>query len=146
MHLTLQMSWLGCVIFFSKSVFQFGFLPSKPCLFSLESNLQFILHHGKPKFSLVFSPLMDQSFSSVIWPEVYPYNNLHTNCCVCIFFLNPAAEILLNMVFNTLLKIKPNNMERRRSKERIKCTSGSSRQYSWWVTHPVSYPAQQGLT
>ena len=40
-----------------QSVFQFGFLPLNPCLFSLKSSLEFILHHGKPKFtSLPVSP------------------------------------------------------------------------------------------
>ena len=35
---------------FLQSAFQFGFLPSKPCLFPLKSSLEFVLHRGKPKF------------------------------------------------------------------------------------------------
>ena len=34
---------------FLQSVFQFGFLSSKPCLFPLESSLDFVIHRGKPK-------------------------------------------------------------------------------------------------
>ena len=36
---------------FLQSAFQFGFLPSKPCLFPLESSLEFVLHRGKSKFN-----------------------------------------------------------------------------------------------
>ena len=35
---------------FLQSAFQFGFLPSKPCLFPLKSSLEFVLHRGKPQF------------------------------------------------------------------------------------------------
>ena len=33
-----------------QSAFQFGFLLSKPCLFRLESSLEFVINRGKPKF------------------------------------------------------------------------------------------------
>ena len=39
-----------CRAMFLQSAFQFGFLPSKPCLFPLKSSLEFVLHRGKPKF------------------------------------------------------------------------------------------------
>ena len=35
---------------FLQSASQFGFLPSKPCLFPPKSSLEFVLHHVKPKF------------------------------------------------------------------------------------------------
>ena len=35
---------------FLQSAFQFGFLPSKPCLFPLKSSLEFDLNRVKPKF------------------------------------------------------------------------------------------------
>ena len=39
------------------------------------------------------------SFSSVLRPDVY--YNFYANCtAVIVFFLNPAAEIMLNMLFN----------------------------------------------
>ena len=43
--------------------------------------------------------------------------------CLCVlFFRNPAAVIMLNMLFNTLLKITPHNRQKRkrRRKERTK--------------------------
>ena len=41
---------LLCRVMFLQSAFQFGFLPSKPCLFPLKSSLEFVLHRGEPKF------------------------------------------------------------------------------------------------
>ena len=35
---------------FLQSAFQFGFLPSKPCLCPLKSSLELVLHRGKPRF------------------------------------------------------------------------------------------------
>ena len=35
---------------FLQKAFQFGFLSWKPCLFLLESRLEFVIHRGKPKF------------------------------------------------------------------------------------------------
>ena len=35
---------------FLKSAFQFGFLPSKPCLFPPKSSLKFVLRRVRPKF------------------------------------------------------------------------------------------------
>ena len=45
------------------------------------------------------------------------YNKL--NCRVFVFiFLNPAAELMLNMLFNTLFKITPHNTQKRRRKKK----------------------------
>ena len=49
-RLTSQTSLLMSRDMFLQSAFQFGFLPSKPCLFPLKSSLEFVLHRGKPKF------------------------------------------------------------------------------------------------
>ena len=38
--------------------------------------------------------------------------------CLGFFFLNPAAEIILSTLFNTLLEITPHNTQKRRRKER----------------------------
>ena len=55
--------------------------------------------------------------------------------CICLF-LNLGAEIMLNLLFNTLLTITPHNTQkRRRRKERT--THGPLRRYSRLVTHPV---------
>ena len=40
---------MSCDVFL-QSTLQFGFLPSKPCLFPLKSSLEFVLHRGKHKF------------------------------------------------------------------------------------------------
>ena len=48
------------------------------------------------------------------------YENLHANYPVCIFFLNPAAEIMFNTLFNIILKTKPGHTERRRRKKKNK--------------------------
>ena len=64
--------------------------------------------------------------------------------CFCLF-LNPGAQIMLNLLFNTLLTITPHNTQkRRRRKERT--TYGPLRRYWWLVTHPVLNPDGQGLT
>ena len=64
--------------------------------------------------------------------------------CFCLF-LNPDAEIMLNLLFHTLLTITPHNTQkRRRRKERT--TRGPLRRYSRLVTHPVLNPDRQGLT
>ena len=59
--------------------------------------------------------------------------------------LFPYAEIMLNLLFNTLLTITPHNTQtRRRRKEST--TYGPLRRYSPLVTHPVLNPDRQGLT
>ena len=72
----------------------------------LKSSLEFNSHRGQPKCIgvLVSSPI-DQSFCSVLRPR---NNNLHANSTVVVvvvvFFLYRAADIMLNMLSNTLLK------------------------------------------
>ena len=84
---------------------QFGFLPSKPRLFFLKSSLEFNSHRGQPKciVVLVSSPI-DQNFCSVLQQR---NNNLQANCTVVLvvffFFLHMAADIMLNMLPNTIL-------------------------------------------
>ena len=74
--------------------------------FFWKSSLEFNSHRGQPKCIgvLVSSPI-DQSFCSVLRPR---NNNLHANSTVVVvvvvFFLYRAADIMLNMLSNTLLK------------------------------------------
>ena len=102
---------MSCDVFL-QSTFQFGFLPSTPCLFPLKSRLEFVLHRGKHKF--------------ISLPVNFPADRSKFQFCtavfVCFVFLNPAAVIMLNMLFNTLLKITPHNRQKRkrRRKERTK--------------------------
>ena len=134
---------------FLQSAFQFGFLTAEPCLFPLKSSLEFVVHRGKPKFISfpVKFPGERSKFQFyttvrskliIIFPRiVLP--------CLYFFFLKTVAEIMIHMLFNTLLKITPHNRQKRRKrKERTK--KGTSRQCSRWVTYPVPNPARQGLT
>ena len=124
---------MSCDVFL-QSTFQFGFLPSKPCLFPLKSSLEFVLHRGKPKF--------------ISLPVKFPADRSKFQFCtavfVCFVFLNPAAEIVLKMLFNTLLKITPHNMQKEEEMKE-KCRDLHD-DHSRWVTHPVPNPARQGLT
>ena len=85
---------------------QFGFLLSKPRLF-LKSSLEFNSHCSQPKCIgvLVSSPI-HQSFCSVLRQR---NNNLQANCTVVVvavffffFFFHMAADVMLNMLPNTL--------------------------------------------
>ena len=110
------------------------------------------LHCGKPRFlSLPVSPPIYRSTSAKLVQYYGPkYNNFQANCtaisalCFCLF-LNPDAEIMLNLLLDTLLTITPHETQkRRRRKERT--TYGPLRRYSRLVTHPVLNPNRQGLT
>ena len=100
---------------FLQSAFKSGFLSSKPCLFPLESSLEFFIHRGKPQFislpvkfpadrsKFQFCKTARSKFIIIFMRTVLPF--------LCFFFLNPAAEILLSMLFNKLLKRTPHNMQ-----------------------------------
>ena len=94
-----------------------------------------VLHCRKPRvLSLPVSPPIYRSKSA----------KHRAIFLLCFFpFLNADAEIMLNLLFNTLLTIIPHNTQkRRRRKERT--TYGPLRRYSRWVTHPVRNPDRQG--
>ena len=101
---------------------QFGFLPSKPRLFFFKSSLEFNSHRGQPKCIgvLVSSPI-DQSFGSVLWQR---NNNLQANCTVVVvanfFFLHMAADIMLNMLPNTLLNNTIQTVKQQKNKRKNK--------------------------
>ena len=135
---------------FLQKAFQFSFLSWKPCLFLLESRLEFVIDRGKPKFiSLPVKFPADRSkFQFCTTTTRSTLIRIFTRTvlpCLC-FFLNPAAEIMLSILFNTLLKITPHNTQKRRRRRKERTKWGSSRRYSRWVTHPVPNPARQGLT
>ena len=87
-------------------LFSLAFYCRNLVFFFWKSSLEFNLHRGQPKCIgvLVSSPI-GQSFCSVLRPR---NNNLHANCTVVVvvffFFLHMAADIMLNMLSNTLLK------------------------------------------
>ena len=72
------------------------------------------LHLGESTFSLVLSHLMDQSFSSILQTQV----ELGCKLPCLYFFFNWAAKVMLNMLFNTYLKIKQGNREIRLEEKR----------------------------
>ena len=91
-------------------------LPSKPCLFPLKSSLEFVLHRGKPKF-ISFSVKFPANRANFQFYTTALYYGPRTVLpCLCFFFLNPAAEIMIHMLFNTLLKITPHNRQKRRKR------------------------------
>ena len=112
-----------------------------------------VLHCRKPRFlSLPVSPPIYWSKSEKfqLWITarriiIFGAGELHRAIFVLCFFLflNPDAEIMLNLLFNTLLTITPHNTQKRRRKE--KTTYGPWRS-SRWVTLPVRNPDRQGLT
>ena len=109
---------------FLQSAFQFGFLSSKPCLFPLESSLEFVIHREKLKFiSFPVKFPADRSkfqFCTTGYGPKYAHANF-TVVFVFFSFLNPETEKMLSMLFNTLLKITLyNTQKRRRRKERKK--------------------------
>ena len=90
------------------------------------TSIMIVLHCGKTTFiSLPVSPPIYRSKSAkfqlcitarsiiIFMRTARPY------LCFVFVFLNPEAEIMLNMLFNPLLKIKPQNAQKRvRRKER----------------------------
>ena len=83
-----------------------------------------VIHCGKNKFiSLPVKFHADRSkfqFCTTITRSKLIINFTRTVLpSLCFFFLNPAAEIMLSMLFNTLLKIRPQNTQKgRKRKER----------------------------
>ena len=59
----------------------------------------------------------NQSFSSLLKPVQSIIISIKT-ALIVFFFLNMAAKVRPKMLFNTLLKIKPDNKERRSSKKK----------------------------
>ena len=119
---------------FLQSAFQFGFLPSKPCLFPLKSSLEFVSHRGKPKFiSLpVNFPAHRSKFRFCTTVRSIIIFTLTVLPCLCLhlfFFLNQAAQIMLSMLFNTLLKITAHNTQKRirRKEEQSRALQGDIR-------------------
>ena len=93
-----------CPVMFLQSAFQFGFYRRIPVFspWNLAWNSFYIVKNPNLLVSPFNSPPIDQSFSSILRPE---------NCTAVLvfFFLNPAVEIMIHMLFNTLLKITPHN-------------------------------------
>ena len=98
---------------FLQSAFPSSFLSSKPCLFPLESTLEFVIHRGKPKFISLPVKFPPDRSKFQFFSMARSNNNFHANfAAVCFFFsspCHPTAEIMLSMLFNTPLKITPHN-------------------------------------
>ena len=110
--------------------------------------IMIVLYCRKPRLISEFACFPAIYRSKSVSPLYYgpENNNFQANFVLCFgLFLNPDAEIMLNLLFNTLLTITPHNTQkRRRRKERT--TYGPLRRYSRLVTHPVRNPDRQGLT
>ena len=112
-----------------------------------------VLHCRKPRFlSLPVSPQIYRSKSAkfqlritariiIIFRRTAPGHI----CSLFLSFYKCGGEIMLNLLFNTLLTITLHNTQkRRRRKERT--TYGPLTRYSRLVTRPVLNTDRQGLT
>ena len=88
-----------------------------------QCSLEFVIHRRKPKFiTLLVKFPADRSkfqFFSLAQSKLIIIFTRTVLLCLS-FFLTPTAEIMLSMLFNTLLKITPHNNYTRRRKERTK--------------------------
>ena len=82
---------------------------------------------GKPTF-ISFQASLPTYRSKLQNGLKYTLNNLHANCTAStamfvfvfvLFFLNPAAEIMLDILSNTLFKITPHNTQKK-NKNKVK--------------------------
>ena len=100
--------------------------------------IMIVLHCRKPRFlSLPVSPPIYRSKSVSALYYGSKNNNFRANCTgpylffAFVFFLNPDAKIMLNLLFNTLLTISPHNTQKRRKrKERTTYGPLTLRRYS----------------
>ena len=109
--------------------------------------IMIVLHCGKPTFiSLPVSPPIHRSKSAKfqLWDYGPKYNNFHANCtaiiviCFCFFFLNPEAEIMLNMLFKTLFK-KTRSTQYAKEKKKKRKNNGWTFTTIFAVGHPSLY-------
>ena len=101
---------------------QFGFLPSKPRLFFfLKSSLEFNSHHGQPKCIgvLVSSPI-DQSFCSLLRQRNKNCKRIVLLWWLHFFLLHMTADIMLNMLPNTLLNNTIQSVKQQKNKRKNK--------------------------
>ena len=146
-HCAYEFALICRAICFSKVRFSLAFLSSKPCLFPLESSLEFVIHRWKPKFIsspvkfpadrskfqfcttargkliIIFTrtSLLPSHFyarhATVAWrAQKRPRWRLTVLPCL-FFFLNPAAEIMPSMLFNTLLKNNTTQYAKKKKKK-----------------------------
>ena len=90
-----------------QSTFQFGFFIVETLFFPLAWNSLYNVENPNLLVFRLNSLTTNQSFSSVLRPEVYLKLIIIFTKSVLprlFFFLNLAAEIMLTMLFNTLLK------------------------------------------
>ena len=89
-----------------QSAFQFGLLPSKPCLFPLKSSLEFILHRGKIKFiGLPVKFPADRSkfqFCTAAWSIVIFTRTVLP--CLCFYFSKSNVRINAKYAFQYTFK------------------------------------------
>ena len=96
---------MSCDMVLQSVLFSLAFYRLNLVFFFFKSSLEFNSHRGQLKCIgvLVSSPI-DQSFCSVLRQR---NNNLQANCTVVVvavfFFFHMAADIMLNMLPNTLL-------------------------------------------
>ena len=95
LHRRVALICRSCRMFLQRA-FQFGFLSWKPCLFLLESSLEFVIHRGKSKFiSLPVKFHADRSkfqFCTTTIRSKLIIINFHANCtAVFVFFFSKSS-------------------------------------------------------
>ena len=105
----------------------------KPCYYSLESTLELILHRGKPTFSLVPSPPVNRTFSSVLCPKL----NLHAGPPCFDFSKKSRGRNNANYAFQYKFKNRPGQYRAKKNKKRKNKLGAFTTGYSRRVTHPV---------
>ena len=130
---------------FLQSAFQFGFLPSKPCLFPLKSSLEFDLNRGKPKFiSFPVKFFADRSKFQFCTAarSIIIFTRTLLPCSCVLFFVNQVAEIMLDMLFNTILKISLYNTQKTRRRRK----PGKNKVGPFTTIFALGYPIIQSLS
>ena len=137
---------------FLQSAFQFGFLPSKPCLFPLKSSLEFDLNRGKPKFiSFPVKFFADRSKFQFCTAarSIIIFTRTLLPCLCVLFFVNQVTEIMLDMLFNTILKISLYNTQKTRRRRKARKEQSRALHDDIRIglpNHPVPQPTRLGLT
>ena len=112
---------LICRAMFIQSAFQFGFLPSNPCLFPVRYSLEFVLHRGKPKLlvcRLNFPPI-DQNFTSVLRRSIIIFTRTELPC-FCFYFSKSSGRTNAKYAFQYTFQNNITQHAKKKKKERTK--------------------------
>ena len=155
-----------------QSAFQFGFLLSKPCLFCLESSLEFVINRGKPQIIRLPVQFPDDRSEFhfcttargnliIIFTRTYLFRSrflarhvtnlktaaMETNCTsgFVFFFSKSSGRNNAKYAFQYTFKNYTTQYAKKEKRKR-KSKVGTFKTILAVGAHPVPNPAQQGLT